>query len=169
MLLLAIFTACYHDERTGTDAKPSKAQAKEKLERINRVLVQEDREKIELYIRRHKLAGMNESSTGLFYLIWGNKNGPSVKRGNVVEFNFRVTLLDGTLCYQSKPDSLGTFVVGHGGVESGLEEGILMMKQGQRAKFIMPPHLAHGLIGDANHIPARSIIIYDLELLKVNP
>ena len=77
-------------------------------------------------------------------------------------------MLDGTVCYESKPDSLGTFVVGHGGVESGLEQGILMMKQGQKAKFIMPPYLAHGLIGDAKRIPARSIIVYDIELLKVN-
>ncbi len=149
--------------------KPNKAQAKEALERINRVLVQEDRDLIEGYIKRNKLDGMKESPTGLFYLVWGNPTGESVKQGNLVEYSFKVTLLDGTLCYASKPDSLGTFVVGHGGVESGLEEGILMMRQGQKAKFIMPPYLAHGLIGDAKRIPARSIIIYDIELLNVNP
>ncbi|MGE0078178.1 MAG: FKBP-type peptidyl-prolyl cis-trans isomerase [Bacteroidales bacterium] len=150
-------------------AKPDKAQTQEMLERINRVLVQEDRDQIEGYIKRSKLDGVQESKTGLFYLIWGDANGDSVKKGNLVEYSFRITLLDGTLCYQSKPDSLGTFVVGHGGVETGLEQGILLMRQGQKAKFIMPPFLAHGLIGDAKRIPARSIIVYDVELLKVNP
>jgi FKBP-type peptidyl-prolyl cis-trans isomerase len=52
-------------------------------------------------------------------------------------------------------------------VESGLEEGILLLREGDKAKFILPPHLAHGLLGDDNKIPARSIIVYDLELLSL--
>jgi FKBP-type peptidyl-prolyl cis-trans isomerase len=144
-------------------------QTKDALERINRTLLKEDREQIENYIKRNKLEGITESPTGLFYLIMGTSDGLAVKQGYLVEYSYKVSLLDGTLCYQSKADSLGKFVVGKGGVESGLEEGILLMKEGQKAKFIMPPHLAHGLIGDANRIPARAIIVYDIELLKVNP
>lgn len=144
-------------------------QTKEVLERINRTLVKEDREQIEAFVKRSKLDGVTESPTGLFYLILGDTNGIRVAKGHLVEYSYSVTLLDGTLCYRSKPDSLGAFVVGHGGVEAGLEEGMLLMHEGQRAKFIMPPHLAHGLIGDANRIPARAIIVYDVELLRVNP
>jgi FKBP-type peptidyl-prolyl cis-trans isomerase len=29
----------------------------------------------------------------------------------------------------------------------------------------MPPHLAYGLIGDDNKIPARAIIVYDVEVI----
>jgi len=54
-------------------------------------------------------------------------------------------------------------------VESGLEEGILLLRVGDKATFIMPPHLAHGLQGDGDRIPARSIIMYDVLLLKVEP
>jgi FKBP-type peptidyl-prolyl cis-trans isomerase FkpA len=57
--------------------------------------------------------------------------------------------------------------VGRGGVESGLEEGILLLNEGGRAQFIMPPHLAHGLIGDDNQIPSRSIILYEIEVVEV--
>jgi len=168
IFLIVSSIACKSRNDKG-DATKFSSQTKEALERVNRVLIKEDREQIESFIKRNKLEGITESPTGLFYLILGDDGGISVKSGYLVEYSYKVTLLDGTLCYQSKTDSLGTFVVGRGGVEAGLEEGILLMKEGQKAKFIMPPHLAHGLIGDANRIPARAIIVYDIELLRVNP
>jgi FKBP-type peptidyl-prolyl cis-trans isomerase len=65
-------------------------------------------------------------------------------------------------------DDPKTFLIGQGGVESGLEEGILLLQEGDKARFIMPPHLAHGLIGDRDKIPARATIIYDLELVSLS-
>ena len=41
------------------------------------------------------------------------------------------------------------------------------MRAGDKARFIIPPHLAYGLLGDENRIPARSIIIYQVELVDV--
>jgi FKBP-type peptidyl-prolyl cis-trans isomerase len=31
----------------------------------------------------------------------------------------------------------------------------------------MPPYLAHGILGDENKIPPRSIIVYDVEVLEI--
>ena len=59
------------------------------------------------------------------------------------------------------------FLVGQGGVESGLEEGVLLLKQGSKATFLMPPHLAHGLVGDDDRIPARAILKYKVEVVDV--
>jgi FKBP-type peptidyl-prolyl cis-trans isomerase len=41
------------------------------------------------------------------------------------------------------------------------------MHVGDKARLILPPHLAHGLLGDENRIPARSIIVYEIELLDI--
>jgi FKBP-type peptidyl-prolyl cis-trans isomerase FkpA len=142
-------------------------EAKKTFAKINQVLVDEDRALIEGYIKRHKLDGMKESGTGLYYLVWGESKGELVKAGDIVEYNYKITLLDGTFCYQSEANNPKRFVVGHGGVESGLEQAVLLMKQGQKGKFILPPHLAYGLIGDEKMIPSRSIIVYDVEMLKV--
>ena len=78
-----------------------------------------------------------------------------------------VELLDGTICYSS--DSTGTerIKIGQSGKESGLEEGILLMRIGEKAHFILPPHLAHGLIGNMDRIPHRSIIVYNVEILNI--
>lgn len=90
-----------------------------------------------------------------------------ISKNDLIELKYKTWLLDGTLIYDS--DSLGnkSFKVGQGGVEPGLEEGVLMLEQGSRARFILPPHLAFGLIGDENRVPGRAILVYDIEVVKV--
>jgi FKBP-type peptidyl-prolyl cis-trans isomerase len=41
------------------------------------------------------------------------------------------------------------------------------MKEGERAVFILPSNLAHGLLGDFETIPPMSPIVVNLELIKV--
>jgi len=143
-------------------------ETEEALVGANRILVKKDREKIMAYVRRHNLT-MKETPTGLWYGIERHGFGVKSQPGALVTLKYKVSLLDGTVCYDS--DSLGVkqFRLGKGGVESGLEEGTLLLHVGDKATFIMPPHLADGLQGDGNKIPARSIIIYDVILLKVEP
>jgi FKBP-type peptidyl-prolyl cis-trans isomerase len=94
--------------------------------------------------------------------------GRKAKEGFWATINYKVYLLEGTECYSSDNDGPKTFQIGRGGVEAGLEEGILLLNEGARAKFIMPPHLAHGLPGDGHKIPARAIIIYEVELVRLS-
>jgi FKBP-type peptidyl-prolyl cis-trans isomerase len=137
-----------------------------KLVEMNKALVRKDRLKILGYQNRNHLKS-TETGTGLWYTLIEKGNGPQVKKGDLVKLDYTVSLLDGTRCYDSKKDGIKAFFVGHGGVESGLEEGVLLLHLGDKAKFILPPHLAHGLTGDGNKIPARAIIIYDVELLSI--
>lgn len=134
--------------------------------RINKYLVKKDADAIKGYIRRHGW-NMQESQTGLWYEIIKKGNGPQALAGKSVTLSYNVWLLDGTHCYSSDTDGNKTFVIGKGGVETGLEQGILLLQEGDKARFIMPPHLAYGLIGDENKIPARSTIIYEIQVLKI--
>lgn len=156
---------CKHkDERV---SKKEFLEAQKTFTKINKVLVDQDKSLIEGYIKRHNLEGMKESGTGLYYLVWGDSKDSLVKTGNVVEYSFKVTLLDGTVCYQADLNNPKKFRVGKGNVESGLEQAVLLMRKGQKGKFILPPHLAYGLQGDLKMIPPRSIIVYDIEMLNV--
>jgi len=137
-----------------------------KLIEMNRALIRKDRLRIEGYISRNQL-DMQETGTGLWYSITDKGDGALAKKGNLINIAYALSLLDGKECYNSKKDGIKTFVSGQGGIESGLEEGVLLMHVGDKARFIMPPHLAHGLTGDGNKIPARAIIIYDVELLSI--
>ncbi|HLO57180.1 MAG TPA: FKBP-type peptidyl-prolyl cis-trans isomerase [Bacteroidales bacterium] len=134
---------------------------------VNRMLVQKDKQKITDYMRQHNLS-LQESETGLWYGITKKGTGEPVKDGMTVTLEYDVRLLDGTRCYSS--DSLGNkqFTVGKGEVESGLDEGVRLLQKGSEAVLILPPHLAFGFQGDGDKIPARSIIVYHLKIIKAD-
>jgi FKBP-type peptidyl-prolyl cis-trans isomerase FkpA len=165
--LLVLFCACKRHKEYAYSAKEY-AETEKALIGANRLLLQKDKEKILAFNKLHKL-DLEESETGLWYKIDKTGHGKTASEGRQITLKYKVTLLDGTPCYSS--DSLGpkTFTVGKGGVESGLEEGVTMLREGDRAMFVLPPHLADGLPGDGDKIPARSIIVYEVEVLKLEP
>lgn len=142
-------------------------EKKEMLVRVNKYLVKKDVELIESYIQRRGWT-MELTESGLFYEIFEHGNGDKAANGKMATINYTVSLLDGTVCYNSEGQGPKKFVLGHNTEESGLEQGILMMQEGDKGRFILPPHLAHGLLGDENRIPARSIIVYEVELVDVS-
>ncbi|MGM0408643.1 MAG: FKBP-type peptidyl-prolyl cis-trans isomerase [Bacteroidota bacterium] len=165
MIFTIIFFSCDSvQEKSEEDNKVK--YSKKSLEKINQLLVEKDVEIIKNYIERREW-DMEMTETGLWYMIYQEGFGDLIEENDFIIMNYKIWLMDGTLCYSS--DSLGpkSFIVGKGGVESGLEEGLLLLKNGSRARFIMPPHLAHGLIGDNEKIPARATIIYDVEITDV--
>ena len=167
-MLLLVATSCRNSNSRQQPVR-SISNTKEALMRINKSLNSADKDRIEHYIKNASIEEMNVSQTGLYHLVYGEANGKQVETNDIVELEYSISLLDSTTCYSSKVDGNKRFKVGQGGVESGLEEGILLMKQGQKAKLILPPHLAHGLVGDGKHIPARAIIVYDIKLILVEP
>ena len=104
----------------------------------------------------------------LFYEIYERTDGIRVKDGELVTINYEISLLDGSTCYTSDNDGPREFRLGRSQEISGLEQGLAMMKEGEKARFIIPPHLGYGLIGDEKKIPARSIIVYMVELAEIN-
>jgi len=139
----------------------------ENIIKANKYLLKEDIEKIESYIKRRNWE-MQNTGTGLWYMVYEHGKGDLARPGQIVSMKFRVELLDGTVCYSSDSVGLKHFRIGQGGVESGLEEGILLLRTGDKARFIMPPHIAYGLIGDQYKIPPHSIILYELEVVKIS-
>jgi FKBP-type peptidyl-prolyl cis-trans isomerase FkpA len=137
-----------------------------KLIEINRILIKKDKQRITGYIERNNL-DMKETGTGLWYDIEKQGDGEFATKGRFATIGYSVSLLDGTPCYSSKSEGPKTFRIGMGGIEAGLEEGILLMKKGGAAKFILPPHLAFGLPGDGKKIPARAILVYKVELISL--
>lgn len=132
----------------------------------NKELAISDGELIDRYFQRR---GWDYKSTGsgLSYSIITKGKGTSVLKGTTVQISYRITLLNGAVCYGIAAPLEKEFVVGMGKEISGLEEAILLMKEGDRAIVAIPPHLAYGLLGDEDKIPPRSTIIYDLTVVKV--
>lgn len=161
-MLAIIFTASQCKEQKRRLSQQEVYEYQKKMVDVHRIIVSEDADSIKTIVKDRGW-DMEQSGTGLWYEIYQrSETGDSVKKGKHVSMEYDVYLLDSTLCYSS--DSLGpkTFIAGQGGIESGIEEGILLMKTGDRARFVLPPHLAHGVHGDDGQIPRLAIIIYDV-------
>ncbi len=129
---------------------------------FNRKLVRQEKREIDTYIKVHHW-NMVETGTGLRYQILVDGKGAKAHIGQTAKIRYSIVLFDGQKIYSG----VKFFKIGYGGVESGLEEGILLLKKGDKAKFILPSHLAFGLSGDGNKIPPHTPIIYYVELLKL--
>ncbi len=167
LLILAsvfFFSACGNDEPAKTQVDPE--AYKDPLVKVNKELVKKENAEIDSYIARYQW-NMQKSGTGLRYLIYEKGSGTKADTGMRVEIRFKVNLINGQVVYDSKTDGMKTFVLGKAEVESGLEEGIMLMKAGDKAKLIIPSHLAYGLLGDENKIPKRATLVYDVELVSV--
>jgi FKBP-type peptidyl-prolyl cis-trans isomerase FkpA len=140
--------------------------AKDSLINYNKKVAQTEDQEIEDFIGRYQWS-MNTTQTGLRYMIIRRGNGQKAVKGKKAVINYTVRLINGDTCYTSGKDGPLEFQIGHGGVESGLEEGILLLRVGDRAKFIVPSHLAFGLLGDQAKIPQRATLVYDVDLIKI--
>ena len=164
LYIIILFTvACSSDPEVQT---VDQNQIKEPLIKANKSAAEIENEQINSYVKRR---GMDviESGTGLRYLVYEKGNGLPVREGEVVEIDFTISLLNGKECYSTKENEPQEVLVGKDDVESGLHEGLTYMHVGDKAKLIIPSHLAHGLVGDFEKIPPRSTIIYDIHILAI--
>jgi FKBP-type peptidyl-prolyl cis-trans isomerase FkpA len=164
-LCVLFITSCGNDGQPRVNGQ-IRSISKDSLINYNRKIVKSEDQEIEDYIGRHQLK-MEKTSTGLRYLIYVHGNGPAVTKGKRVTLKYSVRLITGDLLYSSEGGNPMEFETGHGGVESGLEEGIFLLHTGDHAKFIVPSHLAFGLLGDQDKIPQQATLVYDIELVKL--
>ena len=166
-VLLAIFAVSSCQNRYNESKyQQQRENINKELVNVNRQLISKDSLKILGYARMHNW-DMNVTGTGLWYQIVEHGRGVKVKEQDIVTLDYNVKLLNGTICYSSDSTGNKVFKVSKGGVERGLEEGVLLMHQGDSVRFIMPPYLAYHLMGDLKKIPPRSIIIYEVRLKSV--
>jgi FKBP-type peptidyl-prolyl cis-trans isomerase FkpA len=161
-LLVILLGSCSGE----VDIEKDPVTIKEDLIKTHQNLHRQEEQDIDAYAKRRNL-NMKISGTGLRYLILKDGEGEKAVKGDLVTVNYRVELLDGTLCYSSDKKGVQTFTVEKDQVESGIHEGIKLLAQGGKAKFILPSHLAYGLTGDQDKIPPQSPVVYDIELIEI--
>lgn len=93
--------------------------------------------------------------------------GKEAYRGTTVTVHYTGKLTNGKV-FDSSVDRGDpfSFQLGAGQVIQGWEKGIQGMKEGGKRKLTIPPNLGYGQ-RPVGPIPANSILIFDVELLKV--
>lgn len=139
----------------------------EKSAELNEDLALEEDLDIQMYLVKFEKMKVTETGTGLRYIVMKAGDGAIPQPGQDAKVKYKISLLDGTVCYETGKDELDVFRVDKSEMESGIHEGIKLMKIGEKAKLIFPSHLAHGLIGDLKKIPPLSTLVVDIELIEV--
>jgi peptidylprolyl isomerase len=107
------------------------------------------------------------TASGVNYAIITQGEGPAVEAGKIITVHYSGYLQDGTMFDSSvERDEPIKFVVGQGQVVPGWDEGLQLLKKGDKARFIIPPKLGYGEMV-LEKIPANSTLIFDTEVIDV--
>lgn len=108
------------------------------------------------------------TATGLRYIRLNKTSGEQAVAGKTVSVHYTGYLENGTVFDSSisrgEPIS---FPLGQGRVIKGWDEGIALLKVGEKARLLIPSALAYGERGAGGLIPPGADLIFDVELVAV--
>ena len=148
----------------------SEANSWNALEVFNEFNSQKEKEISEIMQKNKQMIeevskGYLETDSGLRYTVLSKGNGDSPNKGELVKVHYKGQLLDETVFDSSyKRNEPIEFKVGIGQVIPGWDEGIMLLKKGDKARFVIPSNLAYGESGAGGVIPPNSTLIFEVEL-----
>ena len=113
-------------------------------------------------------AGFDQTDSGLRYKIIQKGSGAQAEKGKSVSVHYEGSLDNGQVFDSSyrRKDPI-TFTLGIGQVIQGWDEGIALLKEGDKARFVIPSYLGYGERGAGGVIPPNATLVFDVELVKV--
>ncbi|MEZ4938405.1 MAG: FKBP-type peptidyl-prolyl cis-trans isomerase, partial [Crocinitomicaceae bacterium] len=108
------------------------------------------------------------TESGLAYVIEKQGEDPKPQKGNTVAAHYKGTFIDGKKFDSSYDRNQPIeFPIGQGRMIPGFEEGAMMLGKGGKATLILPYWLAYGVNGRPPQIPAKAILIFEIEIVEI--
>jgi peptidylprolyl isomerase len=135
----------------------------------------EDRQKadeafIQQYLKDNNITNFQRQASGVYYLPQTPGNGTRVQKTSTVEMHVIGRLLNyNNHKFESTYENGQTkrVKIGANQVVRGLEEGLQLMQQDEKATIIIPSGLAYGQYGNYSTIPGNAILLYEIAILKI--
>jgi peptidylprolyl isomerase len=112
------------------------------------------------------------TASGLKYIVVkeGHPKNPVAKAGEVVTVHYTGYFKSGDIFDSSvKRGQPIKFTLGQGQVIKGWDEGLQLMRSGDKYRLIIPYQLAYGENGRGQSIPPKSDLIFDVEMVYNQP
>jgi FKBP-type peptidyl-prolyl cis-trans isomerase FklB len=112
-----------------------------------------------------KKTGVKSTASGLQYEVLREGTGASPKPSDTVEVHYEGKLIDGTVFDSSiARNQTASFRLDQ--VIPGWTEGVQLMKEGAKYRFVIPSDKGYGEMG-AGSIPPNAVLVFEVELIKV--
>jgi FKBP-type peptidyl-prolyl cis-trans isomerase len=125
---------------------------------------------ITTYLTSASITTAQKQTSGLYYVpITANPSGTPATAGKTVSVLYTGRLMDGTVfdATSLRNNTPFSFLLGSGSVIKGWDEGIALMRKGEKAILIIPSALAYGPTGSGTAIPANSVLRFEVEVVDV--
>ncbi|MCX6182418.1 MAG: FKBP-type peptidyl-prolyl cis-trans isomerase [Bacteroidetes bacterium] len=108
-----------------------------------------------------------KTASGLEYVVVQKGTGAQAVAGKMVTVHYTGYLTDGSK-FDSSVERGDPFVfpLGQGNVIQGWDEGVALMKEGDKFRFFIPYQLGYGEGGYPPVIPEKATLVFDVELIK---
>ena len=133
---------------------------KEHFINANRTIAQSEETSINEYVARRKW-DMQKLPEGVRLWEYEKGCGPKVNVEDSVHIVYSVEAINGKLIYSDITDD---YVAGRRQQMIGLDQAVLQLSVGSRAKVILPSNLAYGIGGDGDRIPQSAILVIDVKV-----
>lgn len=133
---------------------------KEHFINANKTIAQSEETSINEYIARRNW-NMQKLPEGVRLWEYEKGNGPKINVEDSVHIVYSVEAINGKLIYSDIEDN---YVAGRHQQMIGLDQAVLQLSVGSRAKVILPSNLAYGIGGDGDRIPQSAILVIDVKV-----
>ena len=117
-----------------------------------------------------KKEGVKTTESGLQYKVLkeGRENGKTPGDNDNVKIHYEGRLIDGTV-FDTSYDNEEPAELGMEYIIPGMQEALKLMKEGAEYTFYIPQNLGYGEYSPGESLPAYSTLIFDIELVSVEP
>lgn len=157
---------------TGTTVVPANTVVRYDVELvdINPNYVVPDDNLLKKYLTKNNITTAQKQASGLYFVpTVSNPSGTPAKAGTTASVLYTGKLLDGTVFDASSlhGNTPLNFVVGSGSLIAGFDQGVSLMRKGEKATLLIPSALAYGTNGSSPSIAPNTPIIFDIEVVDV--
>ena len=137
-------------------------------EKQNNAMASEKEKGAKFLAENKKQPGVIETPSGLQYKVVKMGDGPKPTATAKVKVHYHGTLIDGTV-FDSSVERGEPITFPLNGVIRGWTEGVQLMPVGSKFIFYIPSELAYGDRGAGQIIKGGATLIFEVELLEINP
>ncbi|MCL2601290.1 MAG: FKBP-type peptidyl-prolyl cis-trans isomerase [Treponema sp.] len=129
-------------------------------------LEQSKAESLQFLVENAERPGVVTMPSGLQYEVIEQGSGEMPAPDDVVLVHYRGTTINGTV-FDSTVDRGSPVQIPLDMVIPGWAEGLLLMREGEKAKLFIPSDLAYGEQGAGGVIPPHATLIFEVELISI--